>query len=476
MKKTIIFLSLTVLYSLGQLFAQQDEIFMLNLQSPTYPTNFNMIGNGYWDQTYNDSDFTFFKSQIYSFSHLIEGEGSSYSGWVWNGFTVCNSGDSTNHNPNGIWVPDYEWGCMAGGGIKTDAQGNIMFDNQGDVITELGIEYLVGFWNNLIEPEYWFLGYHPFLDEPTHCLQIILDEEEEYEAVGVYVCNHPYSYYAAKYGFASARKLDQPGDYFKLIIHGLNPDGSESGKSVEHFLAKFEDNQLHQSRKWEWIDLSSLGEVGGFYCTLKSTDEDNWGPKTPVYFCMDKWQVKIKGTILPHIPVTNIINLPDSAKVGVPLTLSGTVIPSNATCQTIEWSIKTDGGTNSSLDVNIFTALNPGTVTVTATIKDGLAENEDYVQDFNIKIIKEEIGIEENRLDKILIYSYKNTIYVKNAEMQSMEALPKIEVFDIMGRMVYQGTETVITLQVPTGVYNVRLILQDRDTTESVSTKVLILN
>ena len=464
MKKTVIFLSIFVLNSLGQLFAQQGETFMLNLQSPAYPTNFNMIGNGYWDQTYNETEFTFFKSQIYSFSHLLEGVGSTYGGAVWNGFTVCNSGDSTNHNPDGIWSPNYEWGCMAGGGIKTDEEGNIMFDNQGDVITELGIEYLVGFWNNLMEAEYWDLPYNPhFLDEPTHCLQIILDDDKEYEAVGVYVCNHPYSYYAAKYGFAISNPLNQTGDYFKLFIHGLNPDGSESGKFVEYFLAKFEDNQLQQSRKWEWIDLSSLGEIGGFYCTMKSTDENDWGPKTPVYFCMDKWQVKIKGTTLPHIPVTNIINVPDSAKTDIPLTLSGTVIPANATCQTIEWSILDAGDTGAEINGNIFNATASGTATVQATIINGIDMGEDYTQKFSI-MVTQTIGIDENTFNNIQIYSYQKNIYIKSTDLPSNFSSLKVEITDLLGRAVYQGTlssaETVIPLNVTDGVYSVRLISQ----------------
>ena len=386
MKKQII-LSLSLLLLTGQLFAQQDNIKTLNLLQPTNPTSFVFIGNGYWDKTFNDMDYTYFQSQVYSFSHLIEGAGSSYGGLAWNGFTVCNSGDHTNHNSQG-WMGNYEWGCMAGGGIMTDADGTILKDENGDVLVQQGLPYIVGYWNYLIEPEWWHLGWGGyFLDAPTRCFQIHLDDDDEYEAVGVYVNIHPWTYYSNIEGFGSARPLNQPGDYFKLIIHGLNPDGTESGNSVEHFFAKYENGQLTQSTKWEWVSLSSLGEIGGFYCTMASTDGNEWGPLSPMYFCMDKLQVRIKGTAT-FVAVTNITNLPNAATVGEPLILTGKVMPEDATNQTITWSIESTGTTGATIAGNIFSATGTGTAKVKATIANGIAVGEDYTQTFDITVGK----------------------------------------------------------------------------------------
>jgi hypothetical protein len=127
----------------------------------------------------------------------------------------------------------------------------------------------------------------------------------------VYVNTHPYSYYANLYGFGIARPLNQEGDFFKLIFHGLNADGTECGKSVEHFFAKFENGQLFQSEKWEWVNLSPLGEIGGVYCTLASTDASNYGPKTPVYFCLDKLQVRKKSTGVASIMKGELLIYPN---------------------------------------------------------------------------------------------------------------------------------------------------------------------
>ena len=71
--KNSILSSLSLLILTGQLFAQQSITKTLDLTNPTYPSTFNFIGNGYWDKTFTDVDYTWFKSQIFSFSHLIEG-------------------------------------------------------------------------------------------------------------------------------------------------------------------------------------------------------------------------------------------------------------------------------------------------------------------------------------------------------------------------------------------------------------------
>jgi len=534
------FLNLILLFCSSALFAQQSDTTTLNLLNPTYPAEFTFTPNGYWDKTFVDEGFTFFKSQIYSFSHLIEGKNSSFGGLAWNGFTVCNSGDNANYT--GEDWNNYQWGCMAGGGIKTDAQGNVMTNEAGEVLVQKGLPYLVSYWSYTMEPEWWHLYWFQgiFLDEPTRCLQIRLDNDKEYEAVGVYVNIHPWVYFSNIYGSYPARPLNQEGDFFKLIIHGFNPDGTESGKSVEHFFAKFENGQLIQSTKWEWVDLTSLGEIGGIYCTMATTDNSNlgYGPNTPVMFCMDKLQVRTKETVI-HIPVTNIVNVPAVAGVGESLTLTGTVTPINATCQNIIWNIKDAGTTGATIVEDVFLATDTGTVVITATIKDGLDVGSDFTKDFTISVLKEVVkfvitatvnntdfgtinpsgevtveqggsvtffitpsdkyevndvmvngyshgkistytfedvqkdgsievvfikkaGIEENDLTKIQIYSYRNCVYIKN---QSVNGNYFVYIFDMTGRLVYQGAiqdvETVIPLNVVQGIYNVLLYCFD---------------
>ena len=89
---------------------------------------------------------------------------------------------------------------------------------------------------------------------------------------------------------------------------------------------------------------------------------------------------------LPFVPVSTINSLPSTATVGSPLTLSGTVAPSNATNQTITWSVQNAGTTGATISGSSFNATAAGTATVRATITNGLTASTPYTQDFNITV------------------------------------------------------------------------------------------
>jgi len=91
--------------------------------------------------------------------------------------------------------------------------------------------------------------------------------------------------------------------------------------------------------------------------------------------------------ISTNIPVTNITGVPTTATANVPLTLTSTVVPSNATYQTIVWSVKNAGTTGAYISGNIFYTSASGTAEIRATIYDGGLEGT-YTQDFNIVVNK----------------------------------------------------------------------------------------
>ena len=68
------------------------------------------------------------------------------------------------------------------------------------------------------------------------------------------------------------------------------------------------------------------------------------------------------------VKVTDIADLPTTAIVGVPLTLTGTITPSNVAVQSITWNITNAGSTGAYLSGNILTASATGTVDVTAKV------------------------------------------------------------------------------------------------------------
>ena len=83
--------------------------------------------------------------------------------------------------------------------------------------------------------------------------------------------------------------------------------------------------------------------------------------------------------------VTTVADLPRMAAVNVPLTLSGTVVPADATRRNIVWSIVDAEMTGVTLSGNTLTATETGTVTVSAGITGGYASGKDFEKEFEIK-------------------------------------------------------------------------------------------
>jgi hypothetical protein len=77
---------------------------------------------------------------------------------------------------------------------------------------------------------------------------------------------------------------------------------------------------------------------------------------------------------------------------GTSIVLRGVTVPVNATSQTIVFSIVDAGTTGATLAGDVLYAASGGNVTLRATVVDGIAAGEDYVQDVYIRV---EPGIEQ---------------------------------------------------------------------------------
>ena len=87
------------------------------------------------------------------------------------------------------------------------------------------------------------------------------------------------------------------------------------------------------------------------------------------------------------VAVTSISGVPTVSEINAPLTLTATVSPSNATNQTIVWSVKDAGTTGAGITSgNTLTATAAGTTTVTATIANGATKNTPFTSDFTIEV------------------------------------------------------------------------------------------
>jgi hypothetical protein len=210
-----------------------------------------------WTGTYNDVDYTFIECTPFAFSHLIGGEGASWGGYYWDGFTVSRSAAKSGWEAN-----------RAGGGMKLDG------DN---AVVDAASPYLVGYWAEFMEgPEY-------------HTTQMIFNDGNAYEAVGVYVNMNAQSYTDVTAGSGAARAFNHEGDSFVLIAHGVSPEGNESTASIE--LAGFHDGTFTALTDWTYWDLSSLGLVESIYFTMTSTDVGDWGTNTSTYFALSHMTV-----------------------------------------------------------------------------------------------------------------------------------------------------------------------------------------
>jgi len=110
---------------------------------------------------------------------------------------------------------------------------------------------------------------------------------------GVYVTNNNWAYYSLLHGDDFSKQFGGPdmneADWFKLTFTGIDANDTETGL-VDFYLAdyRFEDNALdYIVDEWRFVDLSGLGSVASFQCTLSSSDVGAWGMNTPAYFALD---------------------------------------------------------------------------------------------------------------------------------------------------------------------------------------------
>lgn len=99
---------------------------------------------------------------------------------------------------------------------------------------------------------------------------------------------------------------------------------------------------------------------------------------------------KHKNTLSINVPVfkpvTNITGIMTTADTGKSYTLSGTVVPADATNKLIEWSLLDAGTTGATVVNGIFLAKKEGAATVRAKVKNGFTLTSDYNKDTVIDV------------------------------------------------------------------------------------------
>jgi hypothetical protein len=136
--------------------------------------------------------------------------------------------------------------------------------------------------------------------------------------------------------------------------------------------------------------------------------------------------------VFTYVPVEDIIDVPDTAIVGVPLLLTGTVIPENATHQNIIWSVFHAGSTGATITENALHTNSTGVVILTATINETLVGTS-FTKIFVIEV-KESVGINDLEFVNIKIYPNPTTgqLRITNYELR----IERVEIIDVYGRKV----------------------------------------
>lgn len=112
---------------------------------------------------------------------------------------------------------------------------------------------------------------------------------------GFYITNTTFAALSMRDGDAFSKKFGgitgNDPDWYKLTIRKWF-GGVMTNDSVEFYLAdyRFVNNaQDYIIKTWQWVDLTSLGNVDSLQMTLSSTDVGSFGMNTPAFFCIDNF-------------------------------------------------------------------------------------------------------------------------------------------------------------------------------------------
>ncbi|MEM1122289.1 MAG: DUF4465 domain-containing protein [Bacteroidota bacterium] len=114
---------------------------------------------------------------------------------------------------------------------------------------------------------------------------------------GFYITNTTYTHNSMRDGDMFAKKFggtsgDDP-DFFKLTVQKYS-NGALATQEVEFYLADFrsaDNSEDYIVNDWQWVDLTSLGNVDSLQFTLSSSDVGDNGINTPLFFAIDNLTV-----------------------------------------------------------------------------------------------------------------------------------------------------------------------------------------
>ena len=286
MKKTLLFTFLAACAASAS--AEVGDVHVMDLRNGDFSYN---ESTKEWSEVYNTEILTV-DVDIFSALHTATDWGGGIVSF--NGFFPSTSTDNTDHTADS-WTAN-QWGCMAGGAVKVDADGTVVTEADGTVATEPGAPFLIDCYSA------W---------SGTTSSSIYLSTDESMFAESIYMCQHPWAYFGCESGDGYARAFNLEDDQFTVTINALNTKMEPNGKSVTVVMANTKEDGnggyvANQSTNWQKVDLSSLGLIGGIYITMDSSDSGNYGMNTAAYVCLDRFTVVSKdATSISEVSATD---------------------------------------------------------------------------------------------------------------------------------------------------------------------------
>jgi uncharacterized repeat protein (TIGR02543 family) len=175
------------------------------------------------------------------------------------------------------------------------------------------------------------------------------------------------------------------------ITGGSGPEGAPlTGDTLTADISGITNGEGTPAFQWKQDGITVIGTNAAAY-TVAAADV---GHTLTVTLTYDNGSVTSAPTAAvvstggdTFVPVTNITGVPTGATAGTDLSLSGTVVPGNATNQTITWSVASAGATGASIvSGTTLRTTAAGTATITATVINGLTASSNYTQNFDITV------------------------------------------------------------------------------------------
>ncbi len=131
---------------------------------------------------------------------------------------------------------------------------------------------------------------------------------------GFYATNTTYAFYGMSNGDFFAKKFGgidgTDPDFFRLKIQAYY-NGALKPDSVMFYLADYRSTDPSEDYildEWQWVDLTSLGNCDSLICSMESSDFDDNGYLTPLFFAIDNFTTTDVADIDSYIIFNDEIN------------------------------------------------------------------------------------------------------------------------------------------------------------------------